>query len=263
MGTAAIPPASRFGESSRMNGDKLRERLRRFVGIPRAPMRASYCKCLLRMIGARLSRWQLYKLQAFVNHLKLGRWMRDHGFHFDRTVLDRWEVFDVIASRVQGERVLYLEFGVYTGETTRYWSNKLLQPDARLHGFDSFEGLPEEWADHAPGKIFNASGQVPIIADPRVQFFKGWFDQVLPNYVVPEHDLLIMIMDADLYSSTSCALHHMRRYVRPGTLIYFDEMHHVEHEPRAFDEFMRKNSLTFRPVCADRTLSYACFECVG
>jgi hypothetical protein len=65
------------------------------------------------------------------------------------------------------------------------------------------------------------------------------------------------IMDADLYSSTSYVLHHLRPYIRPGTLIYFDEMNHVEHEPKAFDEFMKGTSLTFRPVCADRTPTYA------
>jgi hypothetical protein len=115
-------------------------------------MKASYPKYLLRLVGSRLSRSQLYKFQAFVNHLKLGRWMRDHGFHFDRIVSDRWGVFDVIASRIQDEPVLYLEFGVFKGRTTRYWSAKLRNPDARLHGFDSFEGLPEEWQTTPRGR---------------------------------------------------------------------------------------------------------------
>jgi macrocin-O-methyltransferase TylF-like protien len=239
-------------------------RLPKKAGYPQpCSVTASYPKYLLRLVGARLSKWQLYKLQALVNHLKLGRWMRDHGFHFDRTLTDCWEVFDVVASRVKDKRVLYMEFGVFTGTIIRYWSAKLRNPDARLHGFDSFEGLPEEWADYAKGEIFNASGQVPVIADPRVQIFKGWFDQVLPNYALPEHDLLILILDADLYSSTSCVLHHLSRYMRPGTLIYFDEMNHIEHEPKAFDELMKKSSLRFRPVCADRTLTHAFFECVG
>jgi hypothetical protein len=226
-------------------------------------VRASYLKYLMRVIGARLSRPQLYGLQAAVNQLKLGRWMRDHGFHFDRIFPDRWGVFDLVISKVQDKRVLYLEFGVFRGRTTRYWAARLRHPEARLHGFDSFVGLPEEWADRASGKIFNAAGQVPVIADPRVQFFKGWFDQVLPTYVVPDHDLLVLIMDADLYSSTSCVLRHLRPHIRPDTLIYFDEMNHVDHEPKAFDEFMKENSLTFRPVCADRTLTHAFFECVA
>lgn len=226
-------------------------------------MKAGYPKYLLRLMGARMSTLQLYKLQGLVNHLKLGRWMRDRGFHFDRVVRNRWEVFDAVASRVQDKRVLYLEFGVFKGRTTRYWAGKLRNPESRLHGFDSFEGLPEEWALTPKQGIFNLSGQVPEIADPRVQFFKGWFDQVLPSYVVPEHDVLVMIMDADLYSSTAFVFRHLRSYIRPGTFIYFDEMNHVDHEPKAFDELMQENSLTFKPVCADKTFTYAFFECVA
>jgi Macrocin-O-methyltransferase (TylF) len=226
-------------------------------------VKASYPKYLLSLLGARLSPSHLYGLQAVVNHLKLGRWMCDHGFQFDGRLSDRWEVFDVVASRVQDRRVLYLEFGVFRGRTTRYWSARLRNPESQLHGFDSFEGLPEEWAGHPKGQIFNALGQVPSIDDARVRFFKGWFDQVLPTYVVPEHEQLVLIMDADLYSSTSYVLRYLRPHIRPGTLIYFDEMNHLDHEPKAFDEFMKQTGLGFRAVAADRTLTCAFFECVG
>lgn len=225
-------------------------------------MRATYPKYLLRLIGARLSPTLLYRLQAVVNHMKLGRWMRDHDYRFDRALPDRWDVFDVMLERVHDERVLYLEFGVFKGRTTRYWSARLRHPQAVLHGFDSFEGLPEEWAGHPKGHIFNARGEIPVIEDPRVRFFKGWFDRVLPTYAVPDHDRLVLIMDADLHSSTTYVLQHLRPLIRPGTLIYFDEMNHLEHEPRAFDDFMRETGLKFKPIAADRTLTYACFECV-
>jgi hypothetical protein len=188
--------------------------------------------------------------------------MSDHGFHLNRRLRDRRAVFDVVASRVHDKRVLYLEFGVYKGDSMRYWSNKLRHPEARLHGFDSFEGLPEDWGPYNKGH-FNARGRVPVLSDPRVEFFKGWFEQVLPNYVVPEHDILVVVMDADLYLSTSYVLRWLRSYIRPGTLIYFDEMNHVDHEPKAFDEFMKESSLRFKPVCADRTLAFAFFECIG
>jgi hypothetical protein len=138
-----------------------------------------------------------------------------------------------------------------------------------LHGFDSFEGLPEAWGPHAKG-TFSVSGKLPEIADPRVQFFKGWFEEVLPTYVVPDHDVLIMIVDADIYTSTAYVLRHLRAYVRPGTFIYFDETHHyfdethhVEDEAKAFHEFMEASFLTFKPVCADRALQRTFFECVG
>jgi hypothetical protein len=226
-------------------------------------VRASFPKYVLRHLGARMSPSHIFGLQQVVNHLKLGRWMRDHGFRFERLVADRWDVFDVITSGIQDRQVLYLEFGVYKGRTTRYWSSKLRHPATQLHGFDSFEGLPEEWTNHPQGQIFNAEGQVPVLDDPRVAFFKGWFDQVLPGYVVPKHDLLVLLMDADLYSSTAYVLRCLRPYIRPGTLIYFDELNHIDHEPKAFAEFMRESGLSFRPVCADRTLTHACFECTG
>jgi hypothetical protein len=226
-------------------------------------MKASYPKYLARIGGAHLSAPTLYQIQAFVNHLKLGHWMRANGFDFEHIVSDKWQVFDAMIDRVRNEAVLYLEFGVYRGKTTRYWSERLRHPQARLHGFDSFEGLPEEWATKPKGGIFNAQGEVPQLPDPRVVFYKGWFQDVLPSYTPPPHVRLVLIMDADLYSSTAYVLRQVRPYVRPGSLLYFDEMNHVEDEPKAVAEFMRETGLRFRPICADRTLTHSCFECVG
>ena len=39
-----------------------------------------------------------------------------------------------------------LEFGVRAGESITYIAQKL--KDRTIHGFDSFEGLPEDWAGH-------------------------------------------------------------------------------------------------------------------
>jgi hypothetical protein len=219
-------------------------------------------KRMLWPIGARLTSAQLYQIQGAVNSLKLGRWMHDHGFHFDRILPDRWQVFDVVIDRVRDRRVLYLEFGVFKGRTIRYWAGKLTHPETRLHGFDSFEGLPDAWGPHTKG-AFSVEGQIPQVDDPRVRFFKGWFEDTLADYQVPEHDVLVMIMDADLYASTAFVFTRLRPYIRPGTFIYFDEMNHVEDEPRAFEELIQASGLRFSPVCADRSMQRAIFECVG
>ena len=39
---------------------------------------------------------------------------------------------------------------------------------------------------------------MPVINDPRVKFFKGWFDQTLTTYSVLPHDVLVVNLDADL-----------------------------------------------------------------
>jgi hypothetical protein len=219
-------------------------------------------KYLLTLAGARMPEHWIYQVHAAANYLTIGRWMRDHGFAARSRFRDRWEVFDTVASRVQDRHVLYLEFGVFEGASIRYWASKLHHPETRLHGFDSFEGLPETWGPHSHGH-FTTGGRIPAVDDPRVSFVKGWFDDVLPGYDPPPHDTLVIVMDADLYSSTRFVLKQLRPHIRPGTFIYFDEMNHVEHEPKAFEEFMKETSLRFRLVCSDRTLAFAFFECIA
>ena len=221
-----------------------------------------YFKCLLTLIGAQLSDHALLQLQAFVNYLRIGRWMRNHGFFFPHRVSSREEVWAAMITKLRDQKVLYMEFGVASGESIRYWSRELKNPTSVFHGFDSFEGLPEQAGPWYKGQ-FDASGRVPIIDDPRVSFFKGWFDQVLPRYCMPAHDVLVINMDADLYSSTIYVLNYLRPQIKPGTLIYFDEMNHLDHELRAFEEFTSQNTIKFRPVCADKTLAHVSFECIN
>ena len=104
---------------------------------------------------------------------------------------------------------------------------------------------------------------MPVIDDARVRFFKGWFNETLSSYVAPEHDVLMVNLDADLYSSTACVLSEIEELIVPGSYIYFDEMNHVEHEPKAFREFICRSGRSFRPIACDRTLAHVAFECVG
>ena len=219
-------------------------------------------KQLLTWIGPWLSPRQLEQIQGAVNYLRVGKWMDERHFTLSQRVRDRTAVFDEIAARIADRRVLYLEFGVSSGSSMRYWSKRLTHPDAVLHGFDSFEGLPEKAGPWTKGQ-FGTEGVIPDIADPRVRFFKGWFDDTLPHYSPPPHDVLIVNLDADLYSSTLCVLHSLRAHIRPGTLVYFDEMNWVDHEPRAFDEFIQVSGMDFSVLSADKTLNYVAFECIS
>ena len=218
-------------------------------------------KYVLTRIGAALSRRTLVQLQGVVDHLKIGRWMADREFTFAKRVRDSRSVFDVVARQVTDRQVLYLEFGVGDGHSMRYWSRALKHPGAVLHGFDSFEGLPEQGGPWTKGQ-FDRGGQPPEIDDSRVQFFKGWFSDVLPGYRLPPHEVLVVNMDADLYSSTICVLRHLRPHIKPGTFIYFDEMNHPDHEPRAFDDFVAESGLKFRAICADLTLTFVFFQSI-
>jgi len=219
-------------------------------------------KYILSLLGRHLPTRHLYGLQAALNYMKVGRWMYDHGFEFTTRVHNREQVWAFLIERVRHKQILYLEFGVARGRSMQFWSTHLSNPQSILHGFDSFEGLPESGGPWIKGQ-FGTGGCIPTIDDERVCLFKGWFDVVLPTYTVPPHDVLIINIDVDLYTSTMCVLRHMYPHIKNGTFIYFDEMNHPDHEQRAFDEFLTESGLQFRAVAADRTLAAVLFECTG
>jgi len=219
-------------------------------------------KELLTNLGPALSAQQFLNAQALVNYMGIGRWVAEHGFVIEERVQKRQHVWDAVIKEVQHARVLYLEFGVAQGDSIRYWSDHLLNPGAILQGFDSFEGLPEEGGPWKRGQ-FETEGKIPHITDRRVEFFKGWFQETLPGYSLPNREVLVVNMDADLYSSTAFVLSHIREHIVPGTFIYFDEMNHIEHEPLAFSHFLRETGLLFELVATDRTLAHMVFKCIG
>src|SRR3954467_276977 len=80
---------------------------------------------------------------------------------------------------------------------------------------------------------------------PRVRLFVGWFDETLPNYDWPEHDQLVVMLDADLYSSTATVLGLVKERLALGAYLYFDQFHHRADELRAFAEFLDEHAMTF------------------
>lgn len=221
-------------------------------------------KALLTRVGVHVSARTVHRLNAMLNYLEVGRWMAAHNFDTTHRARDRRQIYAAIADEVGAERVLYLEFGVHRGESMRLWSGLLRHPQAMLHGFDSFEGLPEDWTLVDGRGTFSTGGEAPALADRRVKFIKGWFDATLPAYEVPPHERLVVHLDADLYSSTATVLRALERHIVPGTYLLFDEFSDRLHELRAFDEFLRLHpDWRFRLVMADEILARAAFERVA
>jgi hypothetical protein len=216
-------------------------------------------------LGQHFNRNLIGKFKLASKGLEIGYLVRQLGFKMGDVknwAEDRTELFDMVGREVGDREVLYLEFGVHEGEATRYWSKLLTNPNSKLHGFDSFEGLPEDWHSQMPKGHFSTNGRMPVIDDERVQFFKGWFDQTLPAYQVPEHEVLVLNFDADLYSSTLCALQNLAPHIVPGTYLYFDEFPDAMHELRAFAEFCSSSPRKFVLRGATTSLISALFQCV-
>jgi hypothetical protein len=217
-------------------------------------------KYWLTRAGELVSPSMIYNLDATINYLEVGRWMYANGYNTTRRVERREELFDIVAAEIGHRDVLYMEFGVYRGAATRYWSKLLRHPCSKLHGFDSFEGLPESWLPQRPKHHFSLQGQAPQIDDPRVQFFRGWFEETLPGYTCPARDVLVLNFDADLYSSTIFVLNTLEREIVPGTYLYFDEFNHRFHELRAFSEFNERTGMRCSLVGTTRWLDHVLFQ---
>jgi predicted O-methyltransferase YrrM len=140
------------------------------------------------------------------------------------------------------------EFGVFKGQSVNWMAAWF--PDRTIHGFDSFEGLPEDWIgyNHAAAH-FDQKGIVPKVAG-NVRIHKGWFHESLPEFL-KEHPgpVAFIHIDCDLYSSTRDALLLLAPRIQPGTIIAFDDYHNYpmwrEHEHKALVEFCQIHQATY------------------
>ncbi|AER48452.1 methyltransferase [Mycobacterium phage Babsiella] len=137
-----------------------------------------------------------------------------------------------------------VEFGVGKGESTR-----ILAEHMPVIGFDSFQGLPEDWRDEYPRGSFAAAP--PAI--PGVRLVIGLFAQTLPDFTFPV-DVGLVHIDCDLYSSTRVAL-ALGPHLKPGTYVVFDEWHGYDtceqHEQRAWREYADQTGIQWEVVGHD------------
>jgi hypothetical protein len=229
----------------------------------------SMLKLLANELGSRLPYSVLNRFTSTLNYLYTGRWMKERNLLPRVRVGSRTELIRTLAEGIADEEVLYLEFGVWRGESIQLWSKLLRNPASRLHGFDSFEGLPEEWDDRGASGLpfakghFSTRGVTPQISDPRVNFFKGYFEDTLPAYRFVPSPVLVIFLDADLYSSTIYVLKALRSHIKVGSIVYFDEFWDPQHEQKAFSEFLAETGMKFKVLIADCGTRHVAFERVG
>lgn len=136
-----------------------------------------------------------------------------------------------------------LEFGVYNGRTLTVIANA--RKGHQVFGFDSFQGLPEDWRSGLPAGTF-ATDQPPDVAG--AELIVGLFNDTLADFLAKHSDPVAFLhLDADLYSSTVTVLEHVGPRLRPGSVIVFDEYFNYpgweQHEHRAWHEFVAKTGI--------------------
>lgn len=198
---------------------------------------------------------------------KLRLYASARDFPRSRLCDEREDMYDeLVRTRLGGgdAPIDFLEFGVYRGESLRWWSERCTHPDARFVGFDSFVGLPEDWTAERRKGSFTTNGATPHIADPRVTFCVGWFQDSLPSFAAgfSPHHRLVIHCDADLYSSTIYALAMLDRFITAGTIVIFDEFYDARHEFRALLDYCAGFRRRYRLIAATKTFEQAAVEII-
>ena len=165
-----------------------------------------------------------------------------------RAVRSKEELLDIAIDAVPADRDgLYCEFGVFKGETISRMARR--RPDRKFYGFDSFEGLPEDWKPGCGKGAFNLRGIAPDVP-ANVELVKGWFDQSLPPFLAAHPGAALLLhIDCDLYSSTKCVFDLLADRIGTGTVIVFDEYFNYPGweagEHKAWGELVAARSLKF------------------
>jgi hypothetical protein len=151
------------------------------------------------------------------------------------------------------------EFGVYRGECA-YLLQAFMFGGRKLHLFDSFEGLPEDWTGKWTKGHFDVKGDIPQF-DPKVtEVYKGWFKDTVPAFAASlKAPLSYIHMDGDLYSSAMDVLIPLNEKIVAGTIILFDEyvFKDSEDEHRALMDWSKTYNRTFEYLWRSRSVQVA------
>jgi len=192
----------------------------------------------------------------FMGHLSsLSKWIssnREISFtSFPSNTFDygnRLKLYTHIAEQeIKNQPIDYFEFGVAAGHSFNWWLDKNDNEDSQFFGFDTFTGLPEDWGPFKKGAMSNGN-ELPKINDSRGSFYQGLFQQTLfkflENYNSKKRK--VILMDADLYSSTLFVLTTISQYLNPDDIIIFDEFNVPMHEYKAFKEWVESFYIDYK-----------------
>jgi O-methyltransferase len=158
----------------------------------------------------------------------------------------------------------YLEFGVADGYSFRWFVNQNSNRGSRFYGFDTFTGLPEDFGVYKKGQ-FDTNNKVPEIPDVRIKFYQGLFQQTLPGFLLEfnRKERNVIMMDADLYSSTLYTLTTLAPFLKKDDIIFFDEFAVPTHEFKAFSDFIQSYYVSLQLIAAANNYYFVAFKVVS
>ncbi|HSZ33872.1 MAG TPA: class I SAM-dependent methyltransferase [Puia sp.] len=194
------------------------------------------------------------ELRSWISKANRKNLLINDFYSWKRDYPKRYKLFDIVSDKfgLDKKEVLYMEFGVASGSSFFWWMKKNTNPESAFRGFDTFEGLPEDWGGFKKGAMAFDQKEVN---DERAEFIRGIFQTSLHPFIESNKDLLqkkskIIHLDADLFSSTIFVLSQLYPYLKKGDIIFFDEFNVANHEFLAFKIFTESFYVKLAPIGA-------------
>jgi O-methyltransferase len=200
----------------------------------------------------KFSRWASHQRKLVYNDFP-SKW--DYNKRYD---LYKWVIEKENLSSIP---INYLEFGVASGYSFRWFTEQNNNTDSRFYGFDTFTGLPEDWGPYKKGS-FGTSNKVPEINDPRCKFYQGIFQQTVPVFLKELNAARknVIMLDADLYSATLFALASLAPHLKRDDIVFFDEFAVPTHEFKAYQDFIQSYYIELELIAAANNFYFVAFK---
>ena len=145
------------------------------------------------------------------------------------------------------KELIYLEFGVYKGVSTNFFSKYV----KKLYAFDSFEGLSEDWGGSKFGKgHFNLNKQIPKL-NSNIEPIVGFVQDTLDDFLKKHNPTINFVhLDMDTYPATIYALERLKPFFNKDAIIIFDELYDYpgwkDGEYKALKEVFKDDEYIFK-----------------
>ena len=123
----------------------------------------------------------------------------------------------------KNQEFYYMEFGVWKGKSANYFSKYI----KKLHVFDSFEGLSEDWVGNGNKTRghFNLNKKIPKL-NSNIETHVGWVEDTLEEFLENNKPKINFVhFDMDTYTPTKFALEKLKPYLVKDAIIIFDELY--------------------------------------
>ena len=203
----------------------------------------------------KLKQWinRIDKKDLLINDYYSPKRNYDKRFKLYQAVLDHYNLSQ--------KELIYLEFGVASGQSFFWWLKQNQNASSKFWGFDTFEGLPEDWGGYKKGEMSHGLDELKH-QDPRAEFVKGIFQDSLPGFLREKGQQIsgkskLIHLDADLFSSTIFSLSQLYPFLEKGDIIMFDEFNVANHEFLAYEIFTESFYLKLKLIGAQNNF-YQC-----